>query len=185
MGTICGLFAALSLMLSDAEALPLPPLAVGVNVTLMVQLAAGASEAPQLLVCENSLASCPASAIEVMFSCAVPLLVSVTGLVALVPTVCGWLEEPKMTGVGLSIAAGAGTVRLIVVVCIKLPESPVTVTVAMPVAAVALAVKVRVLLLVAGLGLNAAVTPLGKPDAESVTFPLKPFIGVMVIVLVP
>ena len=45
--------------------------------------------------------------------------------------------------------------------------------------------RVSVLLLVAGLGLNAAVTPLGKPDAERVTLPLKPFDGVMLIVLVP
>ena len=37
----------------------------------------------------------------------------------------------------------------------------------------------------AGLGLKAAFTPLGKPDAERVTLPLKPFDGVMVMVLVP
>jgi hypothetical protein len=43
-----------------------------------------------------------------------------------------------------------------------------------PVAAVALAVRVSVLPLVAGLGLNAAVMPLGKPVAERVTLPLKP-----------
>ena len=71
------------------------------------------------------------------------------------------------------------------VVCVKLPDVPVIVTVAVPVAAVTLAVRVSVLLLVAGLGLNAAVTPLGKPDAERVTLPLKPFDGVMLIVLVP
>jgi hypothetical protein len=75
---------------------------------------------------------------------------------------------------------------LIVVVCVKLPEVPVMLTVVgPPVVAVAPAVKVSVLLLVAGLGLNAAVTPLGKPDAERVTLPLKPFDGVMLIVLVP
>ena len=71
------------------------------------------------------------------------------------------------------------------VVLFKLPDVPVIVTVAVPVAAVTLAVRVSVLLLVAGLGLNAAVTPLGKPDAERVTLPLKPFDGVMLIVLVP
>ena len=79
----------------------------------------------------------------------------------------------------------AFTVRLSVVVSVRVPDVPVIVTVAVPVAAVALAVRVSVLLLVAGLGLNAAVTPLGKPDAERVTLPLKPFNGVMVIVLVP
>ncbi len=68
---------------------------------------------------------------------------------------------------------------------LKLPDVPVTVTVAVPVVAVALAVSVSVLVLVAGLGVNAAVTPLGKPDAERLTLPLKPFAGVIVIVLVP
>ena len=75
--------------------------------------------------------------------------------------------------------------RLIAVVCFELFEMPVTVTVAVPVVAVALAVKVSVLLLVAGLELNAAFTPLGKSVTERVTLPLKPFNGVMVIVLVP
>ena len=84
-----------------------------------------------------------------------------------------------------SAKLGAGvTVRLIVVVCVKLPDVPVIVTTAVPVEAVALGVRVRVLLLVAGLGLNAAVTPLGKLEADRLTFPLKPFDGVMVIVLV-
>ena len=72
-----------------------------------------------------------------------------------------------------------------VVVAVKLAEMPVTVTVAVPGDAVVLAVSVSVLVLVAGLGLNAAVTPLGRPEAERVTLPLKPFAGVMVIVLVP
>jgi len=40
-----------------------------------------------------------------------------------------------------------------------------------------------VLVEVAGFALNAAVTPLGKPDAESVTPPLNLFTGVMVMVL--
>jgi len=71
-----------------------------------------------------------------------------------------------------------------VVVEVKFPEVPVTVIVAAPVAAVALAVNVRVLVLLAGLGLNAAVTPLGKPDADRATLPLKPLAGVIVIVLV-
>jgi hypothetical protein len=38
---------------------------------------------------------------------------------------------------------------------------------------------------VAGFGLNDAVTPLGKPDADKVTPLLKPFRGVTVIVVVP
>jgi hypothetical protein len=93
-----------------------------------------------------------------------------------------------MTGLGAAVSVKLGgtcTVSWIVVVWVKVPEMPVTVTVAGPVAAVALAVKVSVLLLVAGLGLNFAVTPLGSPEAESVTLALKPFNGVTVIALVP
>ena len=69
---------------------------------------------------------------------------------------------------------------------VKLPEVPVTVTVKVPVAATPDAEKVRVLVVVAGLGLKAAVTPDGSPEAERATLPLKPFCGVMItIVLLP
>ena len=84
----------------------------------------------------------------------------------------------------LKLCTGGFTVRLSVAVFVSVPDVPVIVTVTVPVAAVALAVKVSVLLLVAGLGLNAAVTPLGKPDAERVMLPLKPLDGVMLIVVV-
>jgi len=85
----------------------------------------------------------------------------------------------------VKLCTEACTVRLIIVVLVKLPEVPVIVTVTVPVAAVALAVKVKVLVEVVGFGLKAAVTPLGSPDAERVTLPLKPPTGVMVIVIVP
>ena len=49
------------------------------------------------------------------------------------------------------------------------------VTVDVPVAAVALAVSVKELVLVAEAGLKDAVTPLGKPDADKLTLPVKPF----------
>ena len=62
---------------------------------------------------------------------------------------------------------------------------PVTVTVTVPVAAVLLAVSVNVLVLVVLLGLKDAVTPLGRPDADKLTLPLKPFCGVTVMVLAP
>ena len=77
------------------------------------------------------------------------------------------------------------TVRLIVVLCVKLPDVPVTVTVTVPVVAVLLAANVSVLEPVAGLGLKEAVTPLGKPELDRETLLLKPFAGVMVIVLFP
>ena len=71
------------------------------------------------------------------------------------------------------------------VVFVKLPDEPVTVSVNVPVVAVLLAVKVSVLLLAVLLGLNDAVTPLGRPDADKLTLLLKPFCGVTVMVLVP
>jgi hypothetical protein len=71
------------------------------------------------------------------------------------------------------------------VVLVKPPDVPVMVTVTVPVAAVPLAVSVNVLVLVVLLGLNDAVTPLGRPDADKLTLPLKPFCGVIVMVLAP
>jgi hypothetical protein len=72
-----------------------------------------------------------------------------------------------------------------VVVLIKLPDMPVTVIEAVPVAAVLVAVSVNVLVFAVLLGLNDAVTPLGTPDADKLTLPVKPFCGVTVIVLAP
>jgi hypothetical protein len=74
---------------------------------------------------------------------------------------------------------------VIVVEFDKLPEVPVMVTVTVPVVAVLLAVNVKVLVVVAGFVLKDAVTPLGSPDADKVTLPVKPFCGVTVTVLVP
>jgi hypothetical protein len=93
-------------------------------------------------------------------------------------TVVGFAEIVKF-GPGVT-----GTVSVRGVVCVRLPEVPITVTVPENGAAVALAVSVNVLVLIAGLGLKAAVKPLGNPKAESDTLPLNPFRGVMVIVLV-
>ena len=63
-----------------------------------------------------------------------------------------------------------------------------TVTVTVPGVAELLAESVSVLELV-GLvvlvGLKAAVTPAGKPEADKLTLPVKPFCGVTEIVLVP
>ena len=81
--------------------------------------------------------------------------------------------------------AGGFTARETVVVLVKLPETPVTVTVNVPVAAALLADSVNVLVLAVLLGLNDAVTPLGRPDADKLTLLLKPFSGVTVMVLAP
>jgi len=72
-----------------------------------------------------------------------------------------------------------------VVVLVNPPDVPVTVTVTVPVAAVLLAVRVNVLVLAVLLGLNDAVTPLGRPDADKLTLLLKPFCGLTVMVLAP
>ena len=66
-----------------------------------------------------------------------------------------------------------------------MPDVPVTVTVAVPIAAVLLAVSVNVLALAEPVGLNDAVTPLGRPDAVKLTLPLKPFCGLTEMVLAP
>jgi hypothetical protein len=68
---------------------------------------------------------------------------------------------------------------------IKPATEAVTVTVTVPVAAVLPAASVNVLVLAVLLGLNEAVTPLGRPDADKLTLLLKPFCGVTVMVLVP
>ena len=71
------------------------------------------------------------------------------------------------------------------VVCDNPPDAPETVTVTVPVVALVLAASVNVLVFVVLLGLNDAVTPLGKPDADKLTLLLKPPCGVTVMVLVP
>ena len=112
-----------------------------------------------------------------------PVLVMVIVLVPLAP----WLT---VTEVGEAAIVKFGvvvefTVNASVVVAVRLPELPVIVTVAFPVVAVLLAVSVSTLVPVVGLVLNAAVTPLGRPDAARVTLPVNPFTSLTVIVLVP
>jgi hypothetical protein len=89
-----------------------------------------------------------------------------------------------LAGDAESAKLGAGfTVSVTDAVFERLPETPVIVTVVVPVAAVPLAVNVKELLLVVTAGLNVAVTPDGRPDADKVTFPLNPFWGVSVTVV--
>lgn len=76
-------------------------------------------------------------------------------------------------------------VREIVVVLVNTPDVPVTVTVTVPVVAVLLAVNVNALVPVVLAGLNEGVTPLGRPDADNATLPLKPLSGLTVMVLAP
>jgi hypothetical protein len=76
-------------------------------------------------------------------------------------------------------------VRLMDVVWVSVPEVPVTVIVLVPTVAVLLAVKVNTLVEVVGFVPNAAVTPEGRAELESVTLPVKPPEGVTEIVLLP
>ena len=74
---------------------------------------------------------------------------------------------------------------MIIAVLLKVPEVPVMLTLNVPIAAVAPAPRVRVVEAGSGLELKDAVTPLGSPDAEKVTLPVKPFRGVTVMALKP
>lgn len=67
-------------------------------------------------------------------------------------------------------------------VLVKVLDVPVMVTLATPMAAVLLAVNVNVLVFVALAGLNEAVTPAGRPEADRLTLLLKPFSGLTIIV---
>jgi hypothetical protein len=92
----------------------------------------------------------------------------------------------KPFGETASAKLGAGTtVKEMIVVLVKPPEVPLTVTVAFPVGVVLDAVSVKTLLLAALPGLNEAVTPLGKPEADKLTRPPNPPCPAMLTVLVP
>lgn len=112
-----------------------------------------------------------------------PVLVMVIVLVPLAPWVTlSEVGEAAIVKFGVAVAL---TVRARVVVAVRLPEVPVIVTVDVPVVAVLLAVKLTVLVDVVGLVPKVAVTPLGRPEAASVTLPENPPTSVTVIVLVP
>lgn len=92
----------------------------------------------------------------------------------------------RLLGEAESVKFGGGLiVRESVVELDRLPDEPEMVTVAGPVVAVLLAVRVNVLVPVVLVGLNDAVTPEGKPDADKLTVLLKPLSALMVMVLVP
>ena len=125
------------------------------------------------------LAACakaPLVEMLLMSSVALPVLVTVTGLAALVsPTTR--LANVREAGDRLTAGARLLTVRFKVVVFVKLPDIAVMVMGLEPVAAVPLAVTVSVLVELVGFGLKVAVTPLGRAEVLKVTLPLKPFTG--------
>ena len=59
------------------------------------------------------------------------------------------------------------------------------VSVAGPRVAALLAMRVNELVVVAEAGLKEAVTPVGRPDADKLTLPVKPFSAATVMVLEP
>jgi hypothetical protein len=76
----------------------------------------------------------------------------------------------------VSVGVLATTVKLIVVVLVSVPSDasvPVIVTVLVPVVADVPAVKVTVHVSAVGFVAKVAVTPVGRPDAVSVTLSLK------------
>jgi len=99
---VCGLPDALSTMLTEPVR---EPVAVGLNVTLMVQLAPARTAPPQVVVCAKS----PLAEMLVILSDALPELVSVTDCAALgVPTV--WELKVRLEGDKVTAGAGGGVV---------------------------------------------------------------------------
>jgi hypothetical protein len=74
-------------------------------------------------------------------------------------------------------------VKAIVLVCEALLAVPVTITFTVPNAAPLVAVNVSMLVLPVLDGLKDAVTPLGKPEADRLTLPENPPVGLIVTVL--
>ena len=85
----------------------------------------------------------------------------------------------------LPVSEGSMVSVIVVVAGVNEPELPVMVIVAVPRGAVVLAVKVNALDPVAGLVPKVTVTPLGKPDAVSVTLPVNPPASIIEIVSEP
>ena len=180
--TVCGLLGELSVRVRVPVRVPS---AVGVKVTMILQLFPVARVPPQGFVL-GARAKSPFVVMLLMLSVTVPVLVRVTALAAPVaPTT----TVPHVSDDGVTVTVGpiplGLTVNVSGVVAVVLPDVPVIVRLNVPVAAVALAVRVSVLVVAVGFGLKTAVTPLGRVEMFKVTLPLKPLCGVTVMVLVP
>jgi hypothetical protein len=104
---MCGLPAALSVIVTAPVRVPV---AVGVNLTLILQLDPTVTDEPHVLVREKS----PLAAMLLIFSAAVPVFFNVTlfeGLV--VPTVC----EPKLKVVDDRLTTGSVPMPVRLTVC--------------------------------------------------------------------
>lgn len=99
---------------------------------------------------------------------------SVTAMVSVPLALCMTVRE-EADGLRLNPDVVLGlTVRAMEVLPVVLPETPLIVTVDEPVVAVLPAVNVTTLEPVVGFVPKVAVTPLGRPEALSVTLPVKP-----------
>ena len=129
---------------------------------------------------------CPLANVQVSFQL-VQAVVLVLAMVRAAPkaaVLCGDIvyvtlhELPDWVPVELTVSA-------MVVDAVSVPEVPLMVIVEVPAAAVLLATNVTTLVPVVGLVPNVAVTPVGSPEAASVTLPLKGLISFTVMVSVP
>lgn len=183
------------------------PVVIGFTVSVMVVLAFVVPEVPPMVTVEVPV-------VAVLLAAKVTMLLPVVGLVpnvAVTPlgkpvaaSVTAPVKPPVSVTVMVSVALEACvtdndvadgvsvkpigvtlfTVNEMVVLAVVVPEAPPMVTTEVPVVAVLLAVKVTKLLPVVGLVPKVAVTPLGKPDVDSVTAPVKPFVSVTLTVSV-
>ena len=161
------------------------PANLGENATLTVQIALTAYAVPVVQVppptLPKSRPATPCVSTAMLFK--VPAVVNVKLSVdALLVAPMFTDPNPPMGGGGDKTAF---TVRRSDVEELKVPEVPVILMVAVPTAAVLLAVSVSTLVPEVGLGLNEAMTPVGRPDAVRLTFPPKPPASVMEMVVVP
>jgi hypothetical protein len=111
--TVCGLPAALSVMVTAPVRVPV---AVGVNVTLIVQLPPTATKLPQVFVCPKS----PLAAILEMLSDEIPMFVNVTVSAALVvPT---GVPPFAATNVAMTDVIESVAEEIAVAVCVPVAE---------------------------------------------------------------
>lgn len=110
-GTVCGLPVALSVMLTEAVRVPV---AVGVKVTLIVQLVATASEPPHVFVCAKSPLFVPVMAMPAIVNGAVPVLHRLTICAPLVPPT---IWPPKLRLAPPSATIGAMPVPVSDTIC--------------------------------------------------------------------
>ncbi len=99
--TVCELPLALSEIMSAAVR---APLAEGVNITAIVQLAPAATELPQMFVSAKSLTLVPVMTRLVIFNVVFPVLLMVTICPVLVKSI-GWLPKARLVDERLSSAA--------------------------------------------------------------------------------